>query len=72
MISEIALLMPITFSGYGENKDKNLVARSLVIAAGILLMSLDVGVMMEWMGLLWLQGCFAMGDSRPWGSLLAI
>lgn len=34
-------------------------ARSLVVAAGILLVTLGVGALMEWMGLLWFQGGFA-------------
>ena len=34
-------------------------ARSLVVAAGILLTTLGVGALMEWMGLLWFQRGFA-------------
>lgn len=34
------LLMPITFSGYGHNECKNILARSLVVAGRILLMRL--------------------------------
>ncbi|MEG4857024.1 hypothetical protein QUB75_05065 [Microcoleus sp. K1-B6] len=38
-------------------------ARSLVVAAGILLTTLCVGALMRWMGLLWLQGEFAPGKA---------
>jgi len=37
-------------------------ARSLVAAAGILLTTLGVGVLMGWMGLLRSQEGFAVGD----------
>lgn len=36
-------------------------ARSLVVAAGILLTTLSIGALMGWMGLLWSQGGFAPG-----------
>ncbi|MEY3868572.1 MAG: hypothetical protein RLZZ338_2463 [Cyanobacteriota bacterium] len=48
--------MPILLSGYGENKGKNLVVFSLVIAAGILLTTFGVSVIMGVNGLLWFQG----------------
>ena len=38
-------------------------ARSLVVAAGILLTTLGVGALMGWMGLLWSQGWFAPGEA---------
>jgi hypothetical protein len=38
-------------------------ARSLVVAAGILLTTLGIGALMGWMGLLWLQGGFAPDES---------
>jgi len=38
-------------------------ARSLVVAAGILLTTLGVGAFMGWMGLLWWQGGFASGEA---------
>ena len=34
-------------------------ARSLMVAAGVLLTTLGIGALMGWMGLLWLQGGFA-------------
>jgi hypothetical protein len=34
-------------------------ARSLMVAAGILLTMLGIGALMGWMGLLWSQGGFA-------------
>ncbi|MCF3609109.1 hypothetical protein L2E81_21990 [Planktothrix agardhii 1033] len=34
-------------------------ARSLMVAAGILLTTLGIGALMGWMGLVWLQGGFA-------------
>ena len=37
-------------------------ARSLVVAAGILLTTLGIGALMGWMGLLWSQGGFAPGE----------
>jgi hypothetical protein len=37
-------------------------ARSLVVAAGILLTTLGIGALMGWMGLLWSQGRFAPGE----------
>ncbi|MFE1747771.1 DUF6753 family protein [Coleofasciculus sp. H7-2] len=37
-------------------------ARSLVVAVGILLTTLGVGALMGWMGLLWSQGGFALGQ----------
>jgi hypothetical protein len=36
-------------------------ARSLVVAAGILLTTLGIGALMGWMGVLWSQGGFAPG-----------
>ncbi|MEQ9667705.1 DUF6753 family protein [Coleofasciculus sp. G2-EDA-02] len=38
-------------------------ARSLVVAAGILLVTLGVGALMGWMGWLWFQGGFAPGEA---------
>ena len=38
-------------------------ARSLVVAAGILLTTLGVGALIGWMGLLWSQGGFASGEA---------
>jgi len=38
-------------------------ARSLVVAADILLTTLCVGALMRWMGLLWSQGEFAPGEA---------
>ncbi|MEG5004302.1 hypothetical protein QUB17_11620 [Microcoleus sp. B5-C4] len=38
-------------------------ARSLVVAAGILLTTLGIGALMGWMGLLWSQGGFAPGEA---------
>ncbi|MEG4301755.1 hypothetical protein QUB16_03460 [Microcoleus sp. D3_18a_C4] len=38
-------------------------ARFLVVVAGILLTTLYVGALMEWMGLLWLQRGFAPGKA---------
>jgi hypothetical protein len=37
-------------------------ARSLVVAAGLLLTTLGIGALMGWMGLLWSQGGFAPGE----------
>ena len=37
-------------------------ARSLMVAASILLTTLGIGALMGWMGLLWLQGGFAPGE----------
>ncbi len=37
-------------------------ARSLMVAAGILLTTLGVGALMGWMGVLWSQGGFAPGE----------
>nr|WP_264480735.1 DUF6753 family protein [Planktothrix agardhii] len=38
-------------------------ARSLMVAAGILLTTLGVGALMGWMGVLWSQGGFAPGEA---------
>ncbi len=38
-------------------------ARSLVVAADILLTTLGIGALMGWMGLLWSQGGFAPGQA---------
>lgn len=38
-------------------------ARSLMVAAGILLTTLGVGALMGWMGMLWSQGGFAPGEA---------
>jgi hypothetical protein len=38
-------------------------ARSLVVAAGIMLTTLGIGALMGWMGLLWSQGGFAPGEA---------
>ena len=38
-------------------------ARSLVVVAGILLTTLGISALMEWMGLLWSQGGFAPGEA---------
>jgi hypothetical protein len=38
-------------------------ARSLVVAAGILLTTLGIGALMGWMGLLWSQERFVLGES---------
>jgi hypothetical protein len=47
------------FSEYSHNEGKNL----LFYAADILLTTLSVGALMEWMGLLWSQGGFALGEA---------
>ena len=46
MISKIVVLMPILLSEYGDNEGKNILARSLVMAAGILLTTFGVSVIM--------------------------
>ena len=55
--------MPITLSGYGENKGKNLLVISLVIAVGILLTKFGISVIMGLNRLLWFQGGLLWGIS---------
>ncbi|MEG3976528.1 hypothetical protein QT970_18175 [Microcoleus sp. herbarium8] len=46
-------------TAYSHNEGKNL----LLYAADILLTTLSVGDSMGWMGLLWSQGGFALGEA---------
>jgi len=59
--------MPILLSEYGDNEGKNLVARSLVIAAGILLTRLGVGALMD--GLALISTRLYGGELVPLGKL---